>query len=70
MAPRIIETFLESYNLEGTTIIPFCTSGSSDITASEDELKAISPTAHWIDGKRFETNATPDDIRAWIESLH
>lgn len=59
-APRIVLTFLESYNFENKQILPFCTSGSTDISATIDELKSAAPKARWLDGKRFEGGTGTD----------
>ena len=50
-APRIISTFLESYDFSGKTIVPFCTSHSSGIGSSADNLHALcSDSVNWLDG--------------------
>ena len=65
-APRIIFTFLESYNFENKQILPFCTSGSTDISATIDELKAAAPKARWLDGKRFAAGTDKDTFTKWL----
>lgn len=50
-APRIIETFLESYDFSGKTVIPFATSGGSGMGRTVDELKKLCPNANWKAGK-------------------
>ncbi len=67
--PRIIDTFMESYDLSGKTVVNFCTSGGSGVSSSTSNLKELSPDANWLDGYRFSSNASKDDVRAWIESL-
>ena len=57
-APRIISTFLESYDFSGKTILPFCTSHSSGIGSSADNLHAAAPGANWLDGKRFASGTS------------
>ena len=52
--PRIILTFLESYNFEGKEIIPFCTSDNDTIETGLDEIKKIAPSAIWKNGQRFD----------------
>ncbi len=69
-APRIISTFLESYDFEGKTIIPFCTSHSSDIGSSDDNLHSLAEEATWLDGIRFGSNASSEQINDWIDSLN
>ncbi|MCD8380279.1 MAG: aldo/keto reductase [Lachnospiraceae bacterium] len=69
-APRIISTFLESYDFSNFMIIPFCTSHSSGIGSSAENLHGlISDTVTWADGRRFSGSATEHDVTEWIESL-
>ena len=67
--PRIIDTFVESYNFSGKTIIPVCTSGGSDIRASEDHLKNLVSGAEWKRGKLFSRNASVAEIKSWFDGL-
>ena len=68
-APRIIDTFMESYDLNGKTVVPICTSISSDIGSSGDYLHQFAPNAKWKDGKRFEKNASEADVKAFFAGL-
>ena len=70
-APRIINTFLEQYDLEGKTIIPFATSGGSDMgNSGEDLKKASAPNANWIlPGKVLNGNPPVDSLKTWVETL-
>lgn len=63
-APRIINTFLDSYDLTGKTIRPFCTSGSSGIETSVADIRAAAPGVDVTAGLRI---ADPDgsDMKAW-----
>ena len=67
--PKIIDTFVESYNFIGKTIIPVCTSGGSDIRASEDHLKDLVSGADWKRGKLFSKNASVAEIESWFGGL-
>ena len=67
--PRIMDTFAESYNFDGITVIPFCTSGSSGIGRSGQNLADNAGSGNWIEGKRFGGGASEDEIRSWIEGL-
>ncbi len=67
--PRIMDTFVESYNFDGITMIPFCTSGSSGIGRSGEHLKTNAGTGNWLDGQRFSGSTTEDELREWIEGL-
>ena len=70
-APRIVNTFLEQYDLTGKTIIPFATSGGSGMgNSGEDLKKASAPNANWIlPGKVLNGNPPVDSIKAWIQTL-
>lgn len=68
-APRIIQTFIESYDLSGATVYTFCTSGGSGIEKSISDLQQLYPDVNIAGGKRFN-NATESDIKEWIESLN
>lgn len=67
-APRIIQTFLENYNLSEATVYTFCTSGGSGIEKSVGDLKELYPGVNIVNGKRF-TGAAETDVSAWIDSL-
>lgn len=66
-APRIMSTFVEKYDFTGITVIPFCTSGSSDIGNSDDTLAEQAESGNWIQGKRFSGSTTEDELRVWIK---
>ncbi|MCD8118666.1 MAG: aldo/keto reductase [Lachnospiraceae bacterium] len=71
-APRIISTFLESYDFSefDVTIIPFCTSHSSGIGSSAEDLHDLcADTVTWMEGQRFSGDATESDVAEWVESL-
>lgn len=68
-APRIISTFLESYDFTGKTIVPFCTSGSSSIGGRAEHLTVLAADATWLEGARFNPGATQDEVAAWVEGL-
>lgn len=69
-APRIIDTFVESYDFAGQTIVPFCTSSSSDIDASVEELQNLTDdSVTWMDGTRFDSTTTKEDVVSWFEMV-
>ncbi len=68
-APKIISTFLESYDLSGKTIVPFCTSGSSGIGSSATNLHSLASSATWMDGQRFGGGASRSTVEAWVNGL-
>ncbi len=68
-SPKIMWTFVETHGLEGKTVVPFCTSGSSGVGSSDDHLKALSDGGTWLDGKRFSSSASSSEIKNWISGL-
>ena len=68
-APRIMDTFVESYDFEKITLIPFCTSSSSGIGRSGKILEENAESGEWLEGRRFGGNVSKDDLRSWIKSL-
>ena len=68
-APKIMYTFVEKYNLENKTIVPFCTSASSPIGSSAINLSNITNQGTWLDGKRFSSSATKEEVNSWLDSL-
>jgi flavodoxin len=69
VAPTIINSFLEQYDLTGKTVVPFATSGSSGMGNTNAELKKSCPGAILKAGKRFNANAGQNDIKTWADSL-
>ena len=67
-APKIIYSFIESYNLENYNIIPFCTSGSTGIDSSVNSLSKSAPKANWLKGKRFSSSSSKEDVTSWMSS--
>ena len=68
-APRILSTFVETHDLDGLTVIPFCTSLQSDIGDSAKKLAALTGKGTWLEGKRFSNNSSDKDIKEWTESM-
>ncbi len=68
-APKIICTFLESYDFSGKTIIPFCTSASSPLGTSASNLHSLAPDSTWKDGRRFAAGTSQATIEAWMKEM-
>lgn len=68
-APKIISTFLETYDFDGKTIVPFCTSGSSSIGGSVSDLEALTDGATWLEGQRFSGSASRETVSQWVDAL-
>lgn len=65
--PSIIDTFLESADFTGKTVVPFCTSGGSGLGDAAKNMQALSPGAKVYDGKRFSACASADELKKWAE---
>ena len=69
-APRIISTFLESYDFSRKTIIPFCTSHSSGLGSSASNLHILcSESTEWLEGKRFGAGVSKESVQNWIGEI-
>ena len=68
-APRIMSTFIESYNFSGKTIVPFCTSGGSSFGSSDAALKSTADSAVWLEGHRFPAGASVEEVMKWVEEF-
>ncbi len=68
LAPRIINTFIESHDLQGKTVIPFATSGGSSLAGSAAALKKTYPALDWKEG-RLLNRADEKSFRAWLDKL-
>lgn len=68
-APRIIQTFFESYDLKGKTVYLFCTSGGSGIEQSVSGLQKLYPDVNIAAGKRFDGNVTDEEVNNWTNGV-
>ena len=68
-APHIINTFLESHDFSGKTIIPFCTSGGSDLSNAPRDMAKSAPSAIFKTGRRFNFGESRGNNRKWLETL-
>lgn len=68
IAPTIINTFLEQYDLTGKTIVPFFTSGGSGAGETLRYLKPSAPGANWVNPKNLNYMGEAE-IKAWVEAL-
>ena len=66
--PRIMDTFVESYNFGNITMIPFCTSGGSGIGRSGKNLAENAGSGNWKAGDRLQTGISDADLKKFIES--
>lgn len=68
-APRIVSTFVESYDFAGKTIVPFCTSGGSGVGSSATNLEQLTSGATWMEGRRLGGGDSQDTIMEWVNGL-
>ena len=69
-APRIMNTFVETYDLSGKTMVPFCTSGGSGISTSVDTLQELAGDGiTWMEGQRIDRDVSADEISQWIDEM-
>lgn len=64
-----VDGFIEANDFTDKTVIPFCTSSSSDLGESGTLLEQMAGTGNWQEGKRFQSGASEDEVRSWVESL-
>ncbi len=68
VAPTIINTFVESYDFSGKTVIPFATSGGSGMGKTVEVLKALCPSANWEKGKMLN-RVSDAELEKWLDSI-
>lgn len=62
-------SFVKAQNFNGKTVIPFCTSASSGLGQSAELLKEDANGGNWLEGHRFSSNASTEDIKDWTNSI-
>lgn len=63
-----VDVFVTDNDFAGKTVVPFCTSASSPIGSSAQNLRALNETGTWLEGKQFSSSATQSDVDEWITS--
>lgn len=69
VAPTIINTFLEQYDLKGKKIIPIATSGGSGMGNTNKELASSCKGANLKEGRVFSVNTSESELKAWAEKI-
>lgn len=64
-----VDTFVEANDFTGKTVIPFCTSSSSDLGESGQLLAEMAGTGDWQEGMRFRSSASEADVQEWLNGL-
>lgn len=67
--PRILDTFFDTYDFSGKTIVPFCTSGSSGIDTALARIRELEPDADVKAGARIDVEEAQEQLSAWLEEL-
>ena len=65
-----VEGFVEENDFTGKTVIPFCTSSSSGLGESGARLAELAGTGTWLEGQRFRSSASQEEVAAWVDSLN
>ena len=66
--PSIIDTFMESYDFAGKTVVPFATSGGSGIGGSGSNMAALADGARVVEGERLASSVSAADLKAWASA--
>ena len=69
VAPTIVNTFLESCDLTGKTVVPFATSGGSGMGGTNKALAPSCKGARLVEGKVFRSSTSTDTLREWVKTL-
>ena len=68
--PSIIDSFLDAYDWTGKTLVPFFTSGGSDLGEGQGRIETLAKGAKVLRGKRFSARASESELKKWIENLN
>ena len=67
--PSIIDSFLDAYDFGGKTVVPFLTSGGSELGEGQERIEALAGGAKVLRGRRFSARASEKELRDWISGL-
>ena len=67
--PSIIDSFLDAYDFSGKTLVPFFTSGGSQLGEGQSRIEALAKGARVLAGKRFSARASESELTSWIAAL-
>lgn len=68
-AAWVVDNFIKENDFTDKTVIPFCTSSSSELGESGTLLAEMAGTGNWIDGNRFPSNVAEEEVKSWVEGL-
>ena len=64
-----VDGFIAANDFTGKTVIPFCTSASSGLGESGELLEEMAGTGDWLEGERFSSGVSQEDVKAWVDGL-
>ena len=67
--PSIIDSFLDAYDFSGKTIVPFFTSGGSQLGEGQGRIEKLAKGAMVLSGRRFSARASENELKSWIDGL-
>ncbi len=67
--PSIIDSFLDAYDFSGKTVVPFFTSGGSDLGEGQSRIASLAKGARVLQGKRFSARSSERDLQSWVAGL-
>ena len=67
--PSVIDSFLDTYDFTGKTVVPFFTSGGSQLGEGQGRIETLAKGARVLPGKRFSARASEDELKNWIDTL-
>ena len=67
--PSIIDSFLEAYDFTGKTVVPFFTSGGSQLGEGQERIESLAVGAKVLPGRRFKARAGEEELKDWIRTL-
>ena len=67
--PSLIDSFLDAYDFSGKTVVPFFTSGGSQLGEGQGRIEKLAKGARVLGGKRFSARASESELKAWVASL-
>ncbi len=67
--PSIIDSFLDAYDWTDKTVVPFCTSGGSDLGEGQNRVETLAKGAKVLRGRRFSARASESELKKWFETM-
>ena len=67
--PSLIDSFLDAYDFSGKTVVPFFTSGGSQLGEGQGRIETLAKGAKVLGGKRFSARASESELKAWVATL-